>query len=80
MAAKADVNAAASAWEGRTALQAAAEGDHLNVVDRLLARKGTKSRGEVKSMVAWAAVNLVPEIFCPRCTFLRIRLVVSLSI
>lgn len=80
MAAKADVNAAAAEHDGRTVLQAAAKGGHLNVVDRLLARKGTKSRGEVKSMVAWAAVNLVPELFCPRCTFLGVRLVVSLSI
>ena len=36
---KADVNTAAGYDRGRTALQAAAEGGHLNVVERLLQEK-----------------------------------------
>ncbi|CAI6270740.1 unnamed protein product [Periconia digitata] len=36
---KADVNAAAAAYDGKTALQAAAEGGHLVVVERLLQEK-----------------------------------------
>ena len=39
LAAKADTNAAAARYGGRTALQAAAGGGHLAVVERLLAAK-----------------------------------------
>jgi hypothetical protein len=35
LAARADINTAAAADEGRTALQAASEGGHLKVVERL---------------------------------------------
>jgi len=41
----ADVNAAPASWCGRTALQAAAEGGHLAVVDRLL-EKGADVNAE----------------------------------
>lgn len=36
LAAKANVNAEAAEFDGRTALQAAADGGHLEVVERLL--------------------------------------------
>jgi ankyrin repeat protein len=39
LTAKADVNAAAAGYKGRTALQAAAGGGHLKVVERLLTAK-----------------------------------------
>ena len=42
LAAKADVNAAAARYGGRTALQAAAEGGHLVVVELLRAAGAKK--------------------------------------
>ena len=46
--AKAYINAAPASWKGRTALQAAAEGGHLEVVEKLL-----EAKADVNAAVRW---------------------------
>jgi ankyrin repeat protein len=59
-----DVNATAAVHSGRTALQAAAGGGHIDVVDRLLAAKAHVNAAAAKfsGRTALRATELYPDI------------------
>ena len=59
--ANANVNAAAADYRGRTALQAAAEGGHLEVVERLLVANANVNVATANSYLGRTALQAVAE-------------------